>query len=69
MSKTRMECGVPSERGFVILIFSAGWARVVMPLTGGGVAMGERGGGWRESIGKFDYERPVRKVGMVFALG
>lgn len=42
MSKTRMECGVPSERGFVILIF---WgARVVMPLTGGGVAMGERGG-------------------------
>ena len=47
----------------------SGVARVVMPLTGGGVAMGERGGGWRESIGKFDYERPVRKVGMVFALG
>ena len=41
-------CGVPSERGFVILIFSAGGARVVMPLTGGGVAMGERGGERRE---------------------
>lgn len=47
MSKTRMERGVPSERGFVILIFFGG-ARVVMPLTGGDVAMGERGAERRE---------------------
>ena len=47
-----MERGVPSERGFVILIFSAGWARVVMPLTGGGVAMGARGGERREKYRK-----------------
>ena len=43
-----MECGVPSERGLVILIVSAGGARVVRPLTGGGVARGERGGERRE---------------------
>jgi hypothetical protein len=46
MSEIRRVCSVPSERGFVVLIFRGG--RVVMPLAGGGAAMGERGGGRRE---------------------
>jgi hypothetical protein len=47
MSETRRVCGVPSERVFVVLILFGG-VRVVMPLAGGGAAMGERGGRRRE---------------------